>query len=389
MDFSISSSITACVNTIKTADSVRNRIERYPANSRSAKDTADFSAKARAAARRSRGQKSAEIIGGSSETKDCPKDRLSEKLAEKMSGFKKLAGEVAVKSDEIKECPNDRLSDEIAEKMNEIGEYAEKVSAENAVKSDVNSNIDPDVKPEEKTIAEMVKEQMEKIDSLFAEKEYDKANDTRLSSIKAKMRTGAGLSPSEQQYLAAKDPDAYSNFQTIENAKKMYRCSLNACRTKDEVNAMRLSNALSALSAYRKAIRNGGDGAAVAGLNAALDREIGSFTGTSNYRRLPTVAECNKFDRDLAKAKRNEREKKLAEKRRLEAKRKRSASAKKLAAKRAARYKKTPGDGKQTVAQVLSSPTARKVLASRAKRDNCGCAYFGSYNGVSKFYSKA
>ena len=169
----------------------------------------------------------------------------------------------------------------------------------------------------------------------------------------------------------------------------MYRCSLNACRTKDEVNAMRLSNALSALSAYKKAIRNGGDGVDVAGLNAALDREIRSFTSTSNYRRLPTVAECNKFDRDLAKAKRNEREKKLAEKRKLEAKRQRTLAAKKLAAKRAAKYKKTPGDGKQTVAQVLSSPTAKKVLASRAKSNYCGCAYVGSYNGTSKLYSKA
>lgn len=399
MEFTITGSVTTYVNTIKTADSIRNSIEQYPANSRSAKDTADFSAKARAAARSGRVQKNAEIIDKVNEISDYKKNRLpekvaDEKLAEKMSGFKKHADEVARRLDEINEFPNNRISDEIAAKMDEIREYAENVTAENAKsqaseKSGGNSGINPEGKPEEKTIAEMVKEQMEKIDSLFAEKEYDKANDTRLSGIKAKMRTGAGLSPSEQQYLAAKDPDAYSNFQTIENARKMYRCSLNACRTKDEVNAMRLSNALSALSAYKKAIRNGGDGSAVAGLNAALDREIRSFTGTSNYRRLPTVAECNKFDRDLAKAKKNEREKKLAEKRKLEAKRKRTLAAKKLAEKRAARYKKTPGDGKQTVAQVLSSPTARKVLASRAKRDNCGCAYFGSYKGVGKFYSKS
>lgn len=202
------------------------------------------------------------------------------------------------------------------------------------------------------------------------------------------MRTGGTLTPAEQQYLAAKDPEGYSTFQQIESSRKMYRCSLSACRTKDEVNSMRLSNALSALSAYKKAIRNGGDGAAVAGLNAALDKEIRSFTNSADYRRLPTVAECNKFDRDLAKAKRNEREKKLAEKRRLEAKRKKTLAAKKLAAKRA-RYKKTSGDGKMTVAQVMSSPTAKKVLASRAKRTYCGCAYAGTVKGTDKLYSKA
>ncbi len=332
VELSTVGSITTYVKSIKTAESVRSGIETGFSSSRSAKDTADFSSEARAAARSSRA-----------------------------------------------------TSEEIAEKMNDIKETAEKQNAENAVKA---SSAKPDEKSEEKIIAEMVKEQMEKLDSLFAQKEYDKANDTRLSSIKAKMRTGYGLTPSEQQYLAAKDPDAYSSFQRTETAKKMYRCSLNACRTKDEVNAMRLSNALSALSAYKKSIRNGGDGADVAGLNAALDREIRNFTGTSNYRRLPTVAECNKFDRDLAKAKKNEREKKLAEKRKQEAKRKRTLVAKKLAAKRAAKYKKTPGDGKQTVAQVLSSPAAKKVLASRSKSNYCGCAYIGSYNGTTKLYSK-
>lgn len=340
MELSAVGSITAYVKSVKSAASVRNNIETGFTSSRSAKDTAAFSAKARAAAHSRKAQASAE---------------------------------------------------EILEKMNAITESAEKQSAENAAEQPKTENYAAE-KPEDdtkKSISEMVKEQMEKLDSLFAQREYDKADDNRLSGIKAKMRTGSGLTPSEQQYLAAKDPDAYSSFQRTETAKKMYRCSLNACRTKDEVNAMRLSNALSALSAYKKSIRNGGDGADVAGLNAALDREIRSFTGTSNYRRLPTVAECNKFDRDLAKAKKNEREKKLAEKRKLEAKRKRTLAAKKLAAKRAAKYKKTPGDGKQTVAQVLSSPTAKKVLASRAKSNCCGCAYVGSYNGVSKLYSKA
>ena len=334
--------ITAYVKSVKSAASVQNNIESGFTGSRSAKDTAAFSAKARAAVRSGKAQASA---------------------------------------------------DEILEKMNEIMESAEKQRAENAAAAKQPETEVPAVgKPGDKTeksVAEMVREQMEKLDSLFAQREYDKADDNRLSGIKAKMRTGSGLTPSEQQYLAAKDPDAYSSFQRTETAKKMYRCSLNACRTKDEVNAMRLSNALSALSAYKKSIRNGGDGADVAGLNAALDREIRSFTGTSNYRRLPTVAECNKFDRDLAKAKKNEREKKLAEKRKLEARRKRTLAAKKLAAKRAAKYKKTPGDGKQTVAQVLSSPAAKKVLASRAKSNYCGCAYVGSYNGVSKLYSKA
>lgn len=345
VDLTTIGSVTAYARSVKTAVTARETIETGIAGKRS--DMSAFSAQARAAARLRRAQPTA---------------------------------------------------DELAERMNEFKENAEKTAAENAEKhtgasstaqdAEIVQGVDKVKDKDGKTIAEMVKEQMEKLDSMFAEKEYDKANDNRLSSIKAKMRTGGTLTPAEQQYLAAKDPEGYSTFQQIESSRKMYRCSLSACRTKDEVNSMRLSNALAALSAYKKAIRNGGDGAAVAGLNAALDNEIRSFTNTAEYRRLPTVAECNKFDRDLAKAKRNEREKKLAEKRKQEAKRKKTLAERKLAAKRA-KYKKTPGDGKMTVAQVMSSPTAKKVLASRAKRTYCGCAYVSTAKGTNKLYSKA
>ncbi len=215
----------------------------------------------------------------------------------------------------------------------------------------------------QQSISEMVKEQMEKIDSLFAENEYDKDNDKMLIDIRQKMRQGKTLSPSEQQYLASKDPDAYSSFQKIDCARKMFRCTLNSCRTRDDVISMRLSNALTALSEYKKAVRNGGSGDVVVGLNAAFENELRDFSKTSGYRKLPTVAECNKFDKEIAKARKFEREKRL-EKRRL-------AAAKKYKKKKKA--VKTPGDGKRTVAQVLADPTSKKVLASRAKRTYCTC----------------
>lgn len=206
----------------------------------------------------------------------------------------------------------------------------------------------------EKTVAEMLKEQSERLDGMFEDKEYDKSRDTRLQGIRAKMRSGQTLTFMEQSYLAIRDPDSYKTFQQTESARRAYRCTLMSCRTRDEVNGMRLSNALSALSAYKKAIRNGGDGAEVVGLNAALDREIREYTRSRDYQSLPTSAECNKFDRDLAKARKFEQEKRIAErKNRLKKKEKQV---------------KTPGDGKQTVRQVMNSPTGKKVLNSRSKR---------------------
>ncbi len=254
-----------------------------------------------------------------------------------------------------------------AEKVAENSKAGEAVAEDKFTEQSGKTTEKAAEKPKEKTLAEMVREQMEKIDRMFAEKEYDKSRDGQLLGIKSKMYRGLTLSPSEQQYLAAKDPDEYSKFREMESARRMFKCTLNSCRTRDEVNSMRLSNALTALAEYRKAVRNGGDGNAIAALNSSLDREIRDYMRTASYQSLPTAAECNKFDRELAKAKRYE-----CEKRREEMKARTDRHYKK-------KYK-TVGDGKRTVAQVLASPLARKVLASRRKPSGCSCGYSFSLN---------
>lgn len=218
-----------------------------------------------------------------------------------------------------------------------------------------------------KTLAEMVKEQMEKIDKLFSDTENSNSNDKQLTGIKQKMRIGLTLSANEEQYLARKDPDLYSNYQTTVSARKMFRCQLANCRTKDEVNGMRLSNALSALSAYKKATGQGGDGSAVAGLNMALEREISGFAKSSRYRSLPTAAERDKYYMQLAKARKFEREKRAAQRQNALRKKKKQM--------------KQPGDGKQTVSQVENSALGRKVR-NAGKGGSCGVC-FTSFAGSS------
>ncbi len=219
--------------------------------------------------------------------------------------------------------------------------------------------LSPEKDDKKKSLAELLEEQKNRLDKLFT----NIANtDNTIGGIKNKIRQGRKLTAYEQQLLSAKDPAAYESYQRIHTARRMFRCTLNSCRTRDDVIGMRLSNALSALSCYKKAIREGGDGGEVIALNAAFENELRDFSGSSGYRSLPTVAECNKFDRDIAKARRYEQEKRL-EKRREQLRLKRKKK----------RAKKTPGDGKRTVAQVLADPTSRKVLASRAKRTYCAC----------------
>ncbi len=239
----------------------------------------------------------------------------------------------------------------------QAAETADKREPKNTQNAEGTEKTDPEngVEEAEKSIAEMVKEQMEKLDSLFGEREYDKANDSNLSSIRAKLYMGKKLTPAEQQYLAKRDPNTYSQYQQQETQRRIYRYTLKSCRTKDQVNGMRLSNALSALSELKKAARNGGGIGGIAGLNAALENEIRDFTRSGEYNRLPTVAEVNKVNRDLAKAKKYEREKRAEQREKLKARRKKK------------KPKKTPGDGKRTVAQVMATPEAKKVMRSRAK----------------------
>lgn len=228
----------------------------------------------------------------------------------------------------------------------EFSEYAEKLS-DTAQIADKNTEKDSG-----KTISELIKEQTEKIDKMFgAQNEENKSR--QLSSIKYKMRSGLTLLPSEEQYLSRYDPDAYQNYCTIKDARRTFRMQLMCCRTKDEVNSMRLSNALSAYSAFKKASRAGGDASAVVGLNMAIEKEISSFAGTGRYKDLPTAAERDQYYAKLAKARKFEREKRLAEKLNKVRKKKKQV--------------KRAGDGKQTVAQVENSPLGRKVRkANRA-----------------------
>lgn len=239
-----------------------------------------------------------------------------------------------------------------------------------AAEEDAVSEKNPGDNEDKKTLSELIKEQTEKIDKMFSRDDGSGADERQLNSIKMKIRCGRLLSANEEQYLSKYDPDSYTNYRTTLDARRMFRSQLMCCRTKDDVNGMRLSNALSALSSYRKAVKQGGDGSAVAGLNMALEREISDYTKSARYRSLPTAAERDKYYMELAKARRFEREKRAAERQNAQRKKKKQV--------------KQPGDGKRTVAQVENSPLGRKV---RNAGKGGSCMSFSS-SLMSKSYTK-
>lgn len=242
-------------------------------------------------------------------------------------------------------------------------------------------NIETEKADEKKTVSEIIEGQSEKIRDIFGDTNEERER-KKLCGIRMKIYNGQQLTPAEQAYIEQKDANAYSNYQRNERARKMYRSMLKCCRTRDQVNSMRLSNSLSALSEFRKSARSGGSGTPAVCMNAIMESETREFVKSAEFKRLPSNAECNKFDRDLAKAKKFEREKRAAERKEAIEKRKNVRDKKK-------KLKKTPGDGKQTVAQVMSSPSARKVLKSRRNTSSIGISASESVSYIYKMNLKA
>ena len=236
-------------------------------------------------------------------------------------------------------------------------EQAAKTAAEEVEKS---LSSESSTGEDKKTVSEIIKEQTDKIDSMFKSDDYDKSKDRALLVIKQKIRGGLTLSASEAKYLSKNDPDSYSNYQTIVQARRQFRSQLRCCRNKDDVYGMRMANAVSALAAYKKAIKQGGDGAEVAGLNMAIEREISSYSRSGRFQSLPTIAERNKYQVELAKARRFEAEKRQAERMSRKGEKKKQV--------------KVPGDGKRTVAQVQNSYLGRKIR-NADRGGSCGIGY--------------
>lgn len=135
---------------------------------------------------------------------------------------------------------------------------------------------------------------------------------TKLEQLRAKVGTGAKLTQAERRYLQSEDPITYTKLLASEAELKRYEAELKRCKTKEEVQRLRLSKVTAsmstisniknntAMSSEQKASLIGQEGARVAGIIAASDK----FISTAEYKSLPTEAE----ERIARKEEREERE---------------------------------------------------------------------------------
>jgi hypothetical protein len=123
--------------------------------------------------------------------------------------------------------------------------------------------------------------------------------DTKLQSIRQKIYNGGSLTTEEKEYLQKKDAVTYAKVRAMEQEQKSYEASLRRCKTKDDVERLKMTKMTGALSELKAAK---GDLGAVMMVNAKVKgivRITQKFVQEGNYQDLPTDAEKVQAEKEL------------------------------------------------------------------------------------------
>lgn len=120
--------------------------------------------------------------------------------------------------------------------------------------------------------------------------------DTKLTTIQMKVYNGKTLTQKELDYLREKDPETYQKARAMERSKRAYEEALRRCRTKEEVERLRLSHLSASLSTVN-AVKNNPHIPKARKLEIlmmengklqAQERLTRAFMQTREYARLPS-----------------------------------------------------------------------------------------------------
>ena len=225
--------------------------------------------------------------------------------------------------------------------------------------------------PDKKSVDEWVDSQKQKLSG-----NQDDEKNTVLTSIKTKVSSGRRLTPAEMRYLQANDPAAYAKAQSVATERAIYQRQLMTCRTKEDLHRFKMAHVASALSEFRSVTHDSGmtleeKAEAVAHVRnkmSAVADETSKFVRSGDYAALPNEQERIRAEKQLARAKREERRYRNAEKKAREEQLRNKEK------KRKYRLKEKP---KYTVRQAENSREARKV-----RRANAKAAYAESMNAA-------
>lgn len=131
-----------------------------------------------------------------------------------------------------------------------------------------------------------------------------------LSQIQAKLMSGKKLSAKEMDYLQENNPELYKKAKSIEMEREAYERELKQCKTKEEVQKVKMIHTTAALAQVKDIESNPNipEGQKLGlimeqlfKLNALGDVEK-QYVQSGEYKRLPTEEEQRQAEEDLKEA---------------------------------------------------------------------------------------
>ena len=159
------------------------------------------------------------------------------------------------------------------------------------------------------TIADSVKKQAEEI------RKANQDGTTKMTAqIELKLNSGQKLTAEEIEYLRDHDPQTYQRVKATEAEQKHYEQELKRCKTKEEVQRIKMLHAATSLDTVND-IKNNPNIPKSKKLelvwnehrkNMALQQSTQDFIESGKYAKLPTEAEKQKAEKELEEAKKAE-----------------------------------------------------------------------------------
>lgn len=131
------------------------------------------------------------------------------------------------------------------------------------------------------------------------------------AQIDLKLQSGKKLTPEEMDYLQKTDPQKYQKIKAMEAEQENYEKELKRCKTKEEVQRIRMAHTATSLSAVNSIKNNPAipEGKKLELImqehykHMALETSTQEFVESGKYAKLPTEAEKAKAEKDLKEAK--------------------------------------------------------------------------------------
>lgn len=131
------------------------------------------------------------------------------------------------------------------------------------------------------------------------------------SQIRTKLAAGKKLTREEMDYLQKHDPQTYQKAKSIEEEQKSYEEELKRCRTKEDVQRVKMNHTAASLSVVNNVKNNPAipEGAKLGIMwqelmkCKALEETMGKFIESGRYAQLPTEAEKAEAEKTLKEAK--------------------------------------------------------------------------------------